>query len=755
MTSFFSIGTLRRALLAGVFVVVCAGFGTPAQAASGWWSVGGVASQISSESSGNGILNAFYTASSTGQIYGAFADASVGSGMTVKAFNGSAYNAAGSSWRTIGTAGFSSGAVYSPIVRVAPNGTIYASYVDVANGNAYVVKKFNGTSWVDVSSSSFSGLVGQQLKSYDFAISPDGTLYMALAHQPSASLVGKMAFFRYNGSSWVPISGQYNSSGTAGTTFYTNGMVQQISIVFTSDGTPYMTYEDYGDMGANGGATRFVKYSAGALVSINSVNADWSYVDWSAMAVGPDDSIYVAYRDMSSSGQILVKKWNGTSWSTLGGQYLGATGAVYSYEISLVVDLGGKVYCMFRDGNNGYKSVAYVFDGTSWSGPSTSTFNGQSILFTNPLDGVVYSNAVTGVMNGVAATGLLAYFDPPASGSAFGTANFVNVGTSGGLGGQSVAFDSSGVGYAAFFDGNTNFIRVMKYSGSSWTALGSAGNIPNASGATVYSAYYLAVGSDDKPYIIFRDASAGGASGRSSVMKWTGSAWTYLGSSAGASSGASIPAQVFFSAAGTPYITYRDLATGYVAVRMFNGTSWQNVGSTETIVSYASNSPFGAFMSNGNLYVGLTDISVTNGRGTTVVVWNGTTWSQAGASRIGTHSANASANGLKIIVSGPDSAPYLLNMEMSSPNTYPSMALWRFDGTNWTRTGSSIPALSAGLVTMRTTRNGAIYLMYSEAGAAMKDNVTGVNFCQPIFKKFANGDWVGVGSESFTSGVVF
>lgn len=277
-----------------------------------------------------------------------------------------------------------------------------------------------------------------------------------------------------------------------------------------------------------------------------------------------------------------------------------------------------------------------------------------------------------------------------------------------------------------------------------WTRLGAAGAIPTGTGSTFFSASYLAVGPDNVPYVLFKDASNTSWHARISLVKWNGTAWVYVGGG-GLSSGQANPTQLNFSSDGKPYVTYRDISSGYVAARYFDGSAWQNLGSTETIVSYTSSVGFGSFAANGDFYVALYDGSPATGKGPTVVRWNGTAWSQVGSGRIGTYAANTNGAGPQGIYVGSDGRPRIIATDMSTATTVPAVYMWKYDGSNWVREGSEIGKFSPA-ARVEAAPNGKIYVMYIET----TDRGTTATVSYPItIKQFVGSDWVTVGSSYF------
>ena len=79
----------------------------------------------------------------------------------------------------------------------------------------------------------------------------------------------------------------------------------------------------------------------------------------------------------------------------------------------------------------------------------------------------------------------------------------------------SIAIDSSGTPYVVYQDsGHSNKATVMKYNGSSWVNVGSAGF--SADGVEYTS---IAIDSSGKPYVVYYDWDN---SGKATVMKYNG-----------------------------------------------------------------------------------------------------------------------------------------------------------------------------------------------------------------------------------------
>lgn len=139
-----------------------------------------------------------------------------------------------------------------------------------------------------------------------------------------------------------------------------------------------------------------------------------------------------------------------------------------------------------------------------------------------------------------------------------------------------LAFDGSNTPYVAFTDfyNDLNYPKrtsVMKYNGTDWEYVGSRG-------FTSHNAVYISIVIDvnNIPYIAFGDAST---PGRRSVMKFNGTSWEYVGKP-GFSESTAINGNMVIDSKRTLYVTYSELKDDEFkpCVMKFNGNQWEYVG---------------------------------------------------------------------------------------------------------------------------------------------------------------------------------
>jgi type IX secretion system substrate protein len=272
---------------------------------------------------------------------------------------------------------------------------------------------------------------------------------------------------------------------------------------------------------------------------------------------------YVAYEDFSDSGRVTVKKFDGSSWVTVGAPGLPGSNATYwSFYISLAIDKYGTPYVFFKENADSGRGTVMKYDGTNWVVVGSRRFTGPGIYFpsiatdTSGAPYVAYQDSVSGYK---------------AVAMKFNGSSWVSVGApiSADLAANTtIAIDKSNTPYVAYQDANaSNKATVVEFNGTSWVAVGTPGfSAGTASWPTI------AFDSAGTPYAAYNDGGA-------TVMKYNGSAWVVVGS-AGFSSGAVAYSTIAIDRSGVPYVSYEDVADSSKATVMkYNGSSWVTVGS--------------------------------------------------------------------------------------------------------------------------------------------------------------------------------
>jgi len=253
----------------------------------------------------------------------------------------------GSAWVDLGAVGYNYDAnlgIYdSPIIAIDKSGTPYVAFADINNGNKATIKKYNGSSWVNVGTPGFSSVVPEFMSiAFDTASIP----YFAFVHSTANAYVMK-----FNGSSWVNVGSISSIASTA----------QCTSITITSKDTIYVAYDNY----STNGLANVVKYNGTSWQSVGP--PDFSAYTAVEMSLCHDskDSLYLAYQDASLSYKATVVKYRHGTWVPLGGAGFSTN---YASIGALVIDTANRPYIAY---NNGGNNVVQSFNGITWQTTNT------------------------------------------------------------------------------------------------------------------------------------------------------------------------------------------------------------------------------------------------------------------------------------------------------------------------------------------------------------------------------------------------
>ena len=269
---------------------------------------------------------------------------------TVKKFNGT-------SWEAVGTSGFSDGS--ASFTSIAFNsGVPYVIYREELNGLKATVKKFNGSSWEVVGIGGFSAASTM----YSEIVFNGNTPYVVYGDGLAS---GRVTVQKFNGTSWEVV-------GTRG---FSAGSADHISVV-SNGGTLYVVYSDSG-YGAKAVVQRF-NGTSWEIVGSPGFSSGTAYYSSIAFNGGIP---YVVYQDESQGRKATVQKFNGTSWEVVGTSGF-SVGAISLAEI---VFNGSTPYVVYKDEDNGAKAMVQKFNGTSWevAGVGTTGFSAGLVTFTS------------------------------------------------------------------------------------------------------------------------------------------------------------------------------------------------------------------------------------------------------------------------------------------------------------------------------------------------------------------------------------
>lgn len=327
-----------------------------------------------------------------------------------------------------------------------------------------------------------------------------------------------------------PVSPVGTPTGGSSASWQLLGSILFPTLVFNlsftvANGIPYVVFDQW--------STNYdvfvMAYSGGAWVTLGGVPA--------AVSTNPvaqtstviyDSNPYVAY----DNGDVSVVGYNGSTWNYLGNSGLTGTNTGY---LNISAD-NGYPYIGFE--GTGLGAVVWKYSGGAWADYATNPFNSQIWGIQTVVSN---GNAYMAIEDGNLKINVSEYtagawttLGSPAFTSSVGAFNI-----------YSFAVDN-GTPYVAFEDTNqSDKATVMKFNGSSWVTLGSAGMTPDPVGAVSLAVY------NNTPYLAYEDTSF---ENEGSVLAFNGSSWNFVGKAAFTPNSAGSIKLAFDN--GTPYVAF-------------------------------------------------------------------------------------------------------------------------------------------------------------------------------------------------------
>ena len=459
---------------------------------------------------------------------------------------------------------------------------------------------------------------------------------------------------------------------------------------------------------------------------INSSWADQTFEDVYAMTTD-GTNVYVGLG--VTAGDAEVWRWDGASWTRIGGDAINASWQVNTFEtVGSLNYFSGNLYAGL--GSSANDAEVWRWDGASWTKIGGDSLN--SGWTTNYEFVPALTNDGTNLYAGIgvsAGDGEVWMWDG---------ASWTKIGGDGLNASWNTVYETvrslryvGGYLYAGLGD-STDDAEVWMWNGASWTKIG--GDSLNASWGAGYEGVYT-IGTDGTNIY----AGLGTGNGDGEVWMWNGATWTKIGGDGLNASWSTAEGDVVFTLPNDGTTIYAGIydAGGGGYFYEWDGVSWTRLGG-----QYVNNS-WGYFGQGAVEVLQVAGEYLYAGMGTTAgsaQVWrhDGSTWSIVGGQGINN---SWSANTYEQISS---MSSHEGNLYVGLGTTANDGEVWRWDGATWTQIGGD--SLNSGWTTNFEEVNAlASFGGFLYAGLGNSNNDAEV-------WRWDGAAWTKVGGDSLNSG---
>lgn len=231
------------------------------------------------------------------------------------------------------------------------------------------IYSWNGTAWVQLGSD-IDGKIENERSGLSVSLNAVGDI---VAIGNFNSLVGSVRVYSWNGTTWTQLG-----------LGMPNGYV--VSLNATGDRIAIGNY-DASPNGFRSGQTRIYSWNGTEWTQLGS-NLDGAAGDWSGSSVSMNaagDKVAIgAPGNNNNTGLVKIYSWNGTAWTQLGSNINGKlTSSYFGVAVSLNA-AGGRVAIGAIFGGNGHGSAGiYFWNGTAWTQMGSDILGAPSV---NPVN---------------------------------------------------------------------------------------------------------------------------------------------------------------------------------------------------------------------------------------------------------------------------------------------------------------------------------------------------------------------------------
>ncbi len=398
----------------------------------------------------------------------------------------------------------------------------------------------------------------------------------------------------------------------------------------------------------------------------NDTNSSWDADGRSIVRATVTNSTDVYVGLGLGTGDAEVWKWNGTSWSQIGGDGKNSSWADQQFEDVHALTISGT---------------------TLYAGLGTNTAGDAEVWSCDMSSGCSDWDKIggDGVNNSWAISTFEAVFSLDAySGNVY-----------------------AGIGITA------NDAEVWRWDGSTWAKIG--GDNLNSGWNTNFEAVRSLTNDGTNLY-----AGLGDSAQDAEVWRWNGTAWNRVGGDGANSSwaaAANIEQVLSMTYFGGNLYAGVGLTAGDADVWRYNGTTWSQIGGDGLSSSWAASTYeiVGALANDGtNLYAG---VGNTNGDGE-VFRWNGTVWAKIGGDGVNSGFSANQGDGVYALAYG-NSTLYAGLYDAAGNGT-----LWGWNGSAWTWTGGSYVNQSWGGYNLQSVESTMAHAgkLYAGTGVTVAGN---------------------------------
>ncbi len=448
----------------------------------------------------NEVMSMFYQG---GSLYAGLGTSTAGT------FHAEVWRYTGSTWTKLAASGIGfTASAYEGVASLSGDGTNIYAGLSLSQGDADVWR-YNGSTWTQIGGDGLNS--GWTLGYYNFTMAWYNSKLYVDATQASTGDV----FFSWNGTAWSREGGQ-NFNGSWGC--YN---ISSVRAMTTSNG------KLYAGLGTNSNCPSVYEFdgSSWRLIGAPGLNSGWGTSGYSTVSsmTSMGGELYVGLTgSQNSDGEVW--KWNGSTWSQVGGDGLNSGWNSVYLAVSSLVAKDGVLYAgVGSTGNNG---EVWRLQSGSWSRIGGAGLNGSwnnTYRYISAL-GIYKGDIVAGGTGSLAGSNDVWKWNGSSwtqigGDSTNSSWNFSVIGN--GL--VSALVSHGGKLYASIGSLTVGDASVWEYNGSSWTKAG--GDLVNGSwSANTYDAALSLSSYNGSLY-----AGLGSLAGNGEVWKYSGSSWTQMG----------------------------------------------------------------------------------------------------------------------------------------------------------------------------------------------------------------------------------